>query len=102
MARKDEQGLMQATAEDVEVLTPGEVPEWVDCYVSKRQIPGQQARLVAYKSGKNVWVHKRFLGEFDLAHDEDEDEDDFSSEYEDLELGEPAGEGDDDDDDSEE
>lgn len=86
MARKDEQGLMQATAEDLDVQTPDAVPEWVNCHVSKRQIPGVQARLVSYQKGKTVWVHKRFLGEFDTAGEEEETRDAFAAEYEELGL----------------
>lgn len=90
MARKDEQGLMQATAEDLQVITPEAVPEWVDCFVSKRQVPGEQARQVVYQKGKNVWIHKRFLGEFDHAAEEEEERDLFAAEYEDLGLEDTA------------
>lgn len=86
MARKDEQGLMQATAEDVQVLSPESVPEWVDCFVSKRQVPGEQARQVVFQKGKNVWVHKRFLGEFDRTAEDEDERDAFAAEYEDLGL----------------
>jgi len=88
MARKDDQGLMQATAEDLDVQTPESVPDWVNCFVSKRQVPGDQARLVSYQKGKTVWVHKRFLGEFDVAPEEEETRDAFAAEYEELGLEE--------------
>ena len=81
MAQKTDEGPTKATAEDLKVLTPEEVPETVECAISKRKIAGADARQVAYLKGKNRWVHKRFLGEVDAPEEDDDDLEDFD-EYE--------------------
>lgn len=74
MSHKTADGLVKATAEIIEVLTPTSVPDMVECYVSKRKIAGDDARLVKYDAKKEVWVHKRFLGEVDEVEKDDDDD----------------------------
>ncbi len=64
--QKSDGGPRSAVAEDVTLITSEEAPEKVICAVSKRQIPREDARHVAYSDRKSRWVHKRYLGEFDV------------------------------------
>ncbi len=72
MSQKVEGGVARATVEQLEFVTPGEVPETVECYISKRMIPGADARLVKYTAGQNQWVHKRFAGEVETKQEEED------------------------------
>ena len=85
MAQRTDDGPAKAVAEDLTVLTPEEVPATVECAISRRNIPGTDAREVIYMKGKARWVHKRFIGEAD-GPDEDDDDLVFDEELDDYDL----------------